>query len=499
MAGKKVIIIGAGPGGLSAGMILSQKGFDVHIYEKRDIVGGRNGFIKAGDYTFDIGPTFFLMKYVLENIFKICKKDLNDYVKLIELDPMYRLAFHDRTFIPTTNKERMINELERVFPGSSKGYLKYLEREKKKYERLIPCLEVPYGKISDYLSLRLIKALPYLDAHISLFNVLGRYFDDDILKICFTFQAKYIGMSPWEAPGLFSILSFIEHGGGVYHIEGGLNRLSHAMAKVINEYGGKIHLSKTVEKVIVEDSAARGVLLEDGTEERGDYLIINADFAYAMKNLVDEKDRKKYTDDHLKRLKYSCSTFMLYLGLDKIYDNLNHHNIFFARDYKQNVAEIVKNSVISDDPSFYVHNPSLIDKTLAPEGKSSVYVLVPIGNVSGGIDWDANSETFKEKILTLMETKAGMKDIRSHIEEIKIITPQYWLDEMDIYNGATFNLGHNMGQMLYKRPHNEFQEFGNCYLTGGGTHPGSGLPTIYESGRISSELILKKEGMDLNS
>ncbi len=497
MAKKKVIIIGAGPGGLTAGMILSRKGFDVHIYEKKDIVGGRNGFLRLGDFTFDIGPTFFLMKYVLENIFKLCGKELGDYVKVIELDPMYRLDFHDKTFIPSTGKEKMIEEIERVFPGSSGGYRKYLEKEKKKFDRLIPCLEVPYGRISDYFSARLLRAIPYLDAHVSLFDVLGRYFDDDTLKICFTFQAKYIGMSPWEAPGLFSILSFIEHGGGVYHIEGGLNRLSHAMAEVTEEFGGRIHLSRPVKKLIIEDGAAKGVMLEDGSEIRGDYVIINSDFAHSMKNLTDSKHRKKYTDSHLEKMKYSCSTFMLYLGMDRLYDSLNHHNIFFARDYKQNVAEIVKSDIISEDPSFYVHNPGLIDKTMAPEGKSSVYVLVPIGNTSGGIDWQKNEEPFKEKILGLMESRAGMNDIRKHIEQIKVITPRYWLEEMDIYNGATFNLGHNMGQMLYYRPHNEFEEFKNCYLTGGGTHPGSGLPTIYESGRISSELILKKEKMSL--
>lgn len=499
MSRKKVIIVGAGPGGLSAGMILAQKGLDVHIYEKKQIVGGRNGFIQAGEFKFDIGPTFFLMKDVLERLFQICKRELNDYIKIQELDPMYRLVFNDRTFIPTTNKERMIDEIERVFPGSSDGYLKYLEREKKKYDRLIPCLEVPYGKITDYFSTRLLKALPYLDAHLSLFDVLGKYFSDDVLKICFTFQAKYIGMSPWEAPGLFSILSFIEHGGGVFHIHGGLNELSKAMAKVVNECGGQIHLSKGIKKLIIQDSICKGVLFEDGTEERADYVIINADFAQAMQNLVEPKHRKKYTAQKLEGMKYSCSTFMLYLGLDKKYENLNHHNIFFANDYKHNVAEIVSNSVIPDDPSFYVHNPSLIDGSLAPEGKSSVYVLVPIGNTSGGIDWTANKEAFKEKMLDLLESKAGMKDVRQHIKEIRILTPDDWQNKMDIYRGATFNLGHNMGQLLYFRPHNECEEFQNCYLVGGGTHPGSGLPTIFESGRISSELILQKEGLNLNS
>ncbi len=499
MSGKKVIIIGAGPGGLSSGMILSQKGLDVHIYEKKEIVGGRNGFIQAGEYKFDIGPTFFLMKEVLERIFNLCKRNLDDYVKIYELDPMYRLVFNDRTFIPTTDKDKMIQEIERVFPGSSEGYKKYMEREKKKYERLIPCLEVPYGKLSDYFSLRLLKALPYLDVHHSLFDVLGKYFSDDVLKICFTFQAKYIGMSPWEAPGLFSILSYIEHGGGVFHIHGGLNELSKAMEKVINECGGKIHFSKSVKRLIIEDSVCKGVIFEDGTEDRADYVIVNADFAQAMKHLVEPRYRKKYTDKKLSKMKYSCSTFMLYIGLDKKYENLNHHNIFFSKDYKKNVSEIVKNDVIPEDPSFYVHNPCLIDDSLASAGKSSVYVLVPIGNTSGGIDWNTNKENFKEKLLDLLETKAGLSDIRTHIKEMRIITPDDWKNKMDVYIGATFNLGHNMGQLLYFRPHNEFEEFKNCYLVGGGTHPGSGLPTIYESGRISSELILQNEGLSLNS
>ncbi|PKL85058.1 MAG: phytoene desaturase [Ignavibacteriae bacterium HGW-Ignavibacteriae-1] len=499
MKKKKVIIVGAGPGGLVAGMILSQKGFDVHIYEKKAIVGGRNGFIQAGEFKFDLGPTFFLMKDVLERIFKICNRNLDDYVKITQLDPMYKLVFNDKTFAPTTDKERMVLEIERVFPGSSKGYLQYIEREQKKYDRLIPCLEVPYGSLTDYFSLRLLKALPYLDGHLSLFDVLGKYFDDDFLKVCFTFQAKYIGMSPWQAPGLFSILSFIEHGGGVFHVNGGLNELSKAIAKVIEECDGNIHLSKGVKKLIVENSVCKGVLLEDGSEERADYVVLNADFAHAMKNLVEPADRRKYTDKKLKKMKYSCSTFMLYLGLDKKYEKLYHHNIFFANDYKHNVDEIVSNSIIPDDPSIYVHNPSLIDDSLAPDGKSSVYVLVPIGNTSGGIDWTAKKEAFKEKILNILETKAGINDIRSHIEELRIITPDDWENQMDIYDGATFNLGHNMGQLLYFRPHNEFEEFANCYLVGGGTHPGSGLPTIYESARISSELILKKEGLNLYS
>lgn len=495
---KKVIIIGAGPGGLSAGMLLAHHDIDVQIYEKKDRIGGRNAAMHLGEYVFDLGPTFFLMKDVLEDLFQRTGRSLSAYVELRELDPMYRLRFsEDMVFYPTRDPARMAAELERVFPGSHEGYQRYLKKEKKKYEKLIPCLAMPYSTLADMLSWQFLSSIPYLDIHKSVFGVLGRYFADDHLKSAFSFQAKYLGMSPWEAPGLFSILSFIEHGGGVFHVTGGLSQLSAAMAKVIEEEGGTIHLSAPVRKVLIENGKAVGVQLEDGSEQRADDVVINADFAHAMTQLVDQQHRRKYTDQALARKEYSCSTFMLYLGVDKVYGDLEHHSIIFADDYKANIADITRNGVLSEQPSFYVQNPCVTDHTLAPEGKSTLYVLVPVPNNTSGIDWKKEAGPMRDKIITMMETRGGYHDLRSHIEVERMITPQDWEDKADVYNGAVFNLGHQLKQMLMFRPHNKFEEFKNCYLVGGGTHPGSGLPTIYQSALISSSLLLKKYGMPL--
>ncbi|MBN2144003.1 MAG: phytoene desaturase, partial [Candidatus Aureabacteria bacterium] len=378
---KKIIIIGAGPGGLAAGMLLSSKGYSVDIYEKEDRVGGRNSYFKLGDYIFDIGPTFFMMKDVLEKIFEKCGKKLESYADIIKLDPMYRLKFADgRELFPSPDKEKMKQTMEKFSKGSFDGYLKYLEKEKKKYEKLIPCLSIPYGKISDFFSTHLLTALPYLDAHTSLYGVLSRYFDDPDTRLAFTFQAKYIGMSPWTAPGTFSIISYIEHGGGIYHVRGGLNRLSHGMAEAVKESGGRIHLSMPVKKLMVANGVATAVELEDGKIEKADYIIINEDFANAMTEIVPSGDRKKWTDQKIAEKDYSCSTFMLYLGVKKEFRDVAHHSIIFARDYKKNVDEITETKVLSEDFSFYVQNASVTDKTLAPTGKSAIYVLVPVPN-----------------------------------------------------------------------------------------------------------------------
>ena len=493
---KKVIIIGAGPGGLAAGMLLASKGYDVNIFEKRDHIGGRNSLLKVGDFSFDLGPTFFLMKDILEEIFTETGRNLEDYVKLMELNPMYRLKFSDKKeFYPYSmeNNEKMREEIQRVFPGEYENYIKYIEREEKKFQSLLPCLQVPYDSFLDFLKPNFMKSLPYLDAHKSIYNVLSDYFADEDLKLSFTFQAKYIGMSPWEAPGTFSIISYLEHKFGVYHVEGGLNKLSSAMGKAIEEEGGRISFSDPVKEILFDGHKAIGVLLEDGREVFGDHIIMNADFAQGLKSLVPESLKNKYRDTRLYKKKYSCSTFMIYLGLNRIYDNLPHHNIIFAEDYKGNVEDMSKRKILSEDFSFYVQNPSVTDYTLAPQGKSALYILVPVPNNKSDIDWEKEKTDYKNKVLEALEKKGNFKGIRDCIEVEKVITPKDWETERDVYLGATFNLGHQVSQMLVFRPHNRLEGYENFYIVGGGTHPGSGLPTIYESGRIVSKIILKEK------
>jgi phytoene desaturase len=220
-----------------------------------------------------------------------------------------------------------------------------------------------------------------------------------------------------------------------------------------------------------------------------DKVIVNADFGYAMSRLFEPNKVKKYSPKKLEKKKFSCSTFMLYLGVDKIYD-APHHNIVFANNYRNNIKDIQEGR-LSEDFSFYVQNASVTDNTLAPKGKSTVYILVPTPNNRSNINWNSEESSFKEKVLNSVEERTQMKDISDHIEIEKTITPKQWEQDYNVYIGATFNLAHNLSQMLYFRPHNRYGELKNFYLVGGGTHPGSGLPTIYISGIVTSGLISK--------
>ena len=485
---KKVTVIGAGPGGLAVSMLLVAKGYEVVVYEKQSYIGGRTSRLTLGEYNFDLGPTFFMMPGILEEIFQMAGRQLQDYVQIQEINPLYTLKFKDLSFSPTRNYEEMIQEIENKFPGNGAGYDQFMKIEGEKFDRVTKLLQQPFTKITDLITRNMVSAFPKLNALDTVYGRLSNYFSDERLKWAFSFQAKYLGMSPWECPGTFTILSYLEHRFGLFHPIGGVNKLCEAMAQVIEEYGGKIHTGTGVKQVVVKEKKAVGVLLENGEMVPSDDVIINADFGHAATNLFKQRDLKKYRKENLEKKKLSCSTFMLYLGINKPL-NLPHHMILFAEDYKQNVDEMTKEMKLSEDPSIYVHNPSRLDPTLAPKGKSALYVLMPVPNLQADIDWGKEKHGVREKILSVLELEPELHDIRSHIEVEKIVTPIDWQNEMYVYKGATFSLAHNLSQMMYFRPHNKFEDVNHCFLVGGGTHPGSGLPTIFESAKISATLL----------
>lgn len=490
---KHIAIVGAGPGGLTAGMILAKRGYKVSIFEREAGVGGRNAAIAMNGYAFDTGPTFLMMTFVLREMFAEAGRSLDDYCKVVPLDPMYTLSFSDCSVKPTTDHGRMKEQIAKLFPGNESGLDRFHKREKVRYDKMYPCLKKDYSTFKEMFSAPLLRALPHLSLNRSLMGVLGDYFSVEKLRICFTFQAKYIGMSPWECPAAFAIMPFIEHTFGIDHMMGGLSKISDAMAAVVKELGGEIHCSTPVKKVTVSGRDATGVELASGDLVKADAIVVNPDFGYAMSTLFDPGVIRKWTPQKLRGKKYSCSTFMLYWGVDKVYDE-PHHHIIFADDYASNVKDIVTRSHVSEDMSVYVRNASRTDTSLAPRGHSALYILVPTPNMRGGASWDAGAtEAYRHKVLKRIMARTSMKDLDKHITCEKVITPAQWQDERHLFLGATFNLGHTLMQMLYFRPRNKFEEVGHCYLVGGGTHPGSGLPTIYESARISANLIDKYE------
>jgi phytoene desaturase len=490
---KKVVVIGAGPGGLAAAMLLRHQGYDVTVLERAASVGGRTGAIEMDGFRFDIGPTFFLYPRVLEEVFKACGRNLWDEVPMVRIDPMYQLAFESGDRLnASSNPEEMQREIAKFSDADAANLPKYLSDNADKLERFRPVLENPFQSLKDYLRPDVLASLSLLRPHISLDRDLRKYFSNAQVRQAFSFQAKYLGMSPFRCPSLFSILAYLEHEHGVWHPLGGCNAVMTRMADIAREDGVEIRLSEPVTQMLFEGDRVVGVESAEGRYD-ADAVVVNSDFAQTMLDLVPEKRRRRWNDKTIASKKYSCSTFMMYLGIEGRYDDLPHHSILLAEELGRNVDEIHDAKILSEAPSLYVQNASINDDSLAPPGDSTLYVLVPVPHETENIDWSRENGRFENFVYERLKL-LGLDDLRARVKCKKIVTPDGWRDDLNVYKGATFNLSHNLTQMLYFRPHNRFSEIPGMYLVGGGTHPGSGLPVIFESARISAKLLTEELG-----
>lgn len=499
---RRVAIIGAGPGGLAASMLLSARGAEVTVYERHARVGGRSAPIDAvtsgGNFRFDTGPTFFLYPRVLADIFAACGRDMNRHIDLIKLDPQYDLIFENGGKLRASpDYARMQEEIARLAPGDAASLPRFMADNRAKLKAFRPVLEAPFHGLRDLISPAMLRSLALLRPWQSVDGDLARYFKDERVRLAFSFQSKYLGMSPFRCPSLFTILSFMEYEYGVFHPKGGCGAVMNAMADVAREQGVQFRLSTQVTEILRRGRRATGIRTADGIKQY-DAVVVNADFAHAMTTLLPDTARPHWSDAKLARKKFSCSAFMLYLGLRGNQAELGHHSIYLAENYRRNVADIEAGRA-PVDPSFYVQNACVTEPGLAPAGHSTLYVLVPVGNLSKrATDWTSAARDYRSHILERLK-RIGLVNLESRICFEKMVTPLEWQGDLTVHEGATFNLAHSLDQMLCFRPHNRFEDVDRLYLVGGGTHPGSGLPVIFESARISCQLLAEDLGLPSTS
>ena len=486
------LVIGAGIGGIATAARLARNGYDVTVLEKNGNSGGRCNQIIRDGHRFDIGPTLFLMPEVWEETFGALGEKMNEHLDLRRIDPTYKVHFEDGLQLQlTSNLGEMQTQLERIEKTAFTGFLRYITEGSKHYKlSLEKFVGRNFYNIFEYFSLAnlpLIFQLKALDKH---YRNTGRYFKDERLKAAFTFQNMYLGLSPYDAPATYSLLQYTELAEGVWYPMGGMYAGIQALTRVAERLGVKFIYDAPVKKMNVDKGRVVSALTEDGREFSADIFVGNADLPYIYDQLLPDRAEAKKLDEKL----YTCSAIMFYWGVDKRYSQVAHHNIFLGGDYKASFDQIFEEHRLPGEPSFYVHAPARTDPDAAPEGQDTFYVLVPVGHLDARSqqDWDAMVNKARETVFARLAKEMGVTDLREHIKFEITYTPRTWQERFNLAKGAAFGLSHNFWQVGFLRPQNRHAKYKNLYFAGASTHPGTGLPIVLFSARLTTERILKE-------
>jgi len=488
---KKVLIIGAGVGGITTAIFLAQKGFSVEIYEKNANPGGRCGQMIQDGHRFDLGATILLMPSLYRQVFGALGLDMDKELETTSLEPVYKLFFGDGTdFAFTRNSEQMKFQLETLEPGSHARYESYIKEGYDFFHQSMDgLLNRNFYHLFQFINFKSIRLLIKLKTWIKHTDYVRRFFKDPRLQKTFTFQNIYVGQNPYKQPAFFSMLPAAEITEGALFPKGGMHRIVERLIEEATNSGVKFHFKESAKRIIINGNKVEGIELENGKITKADLVIANADLPYVYDKLLPDKS----IANRLKKKEYSCSAIVFHWGMDKIYPQLDHHSIFLNEPYKEGMEKIFNEKSLSTNPSFYIHAPVRTDTSAAPENEDTLSVIIPVGRIDERYeqDWQTIKQSAREAVIRRLK-EAGLTDIEEHIKFEICFMPKTFESYCNVTHGSVFgSLSHTIFQMGYFRPHNQHRKYKNLYFVGGSTHPGNGIPLILLSAKLTSEKIFK--------
>ena len=489
---KKIIIIGSGFGGLAAGVRLAAQGHEVDLFEQRDKPGGRAYVYESNGYTFDTGPTVITAPFMFYDLFELAGRKLEDYFKLVPLNPFYRIFRADGKYLDYNDNESFIlSEIEKFNPADKEGYQRFMSRTKAIFEKgFVELADKPFLHLSDML--KVAPDLIRLRSHESVYRYVSGFVQDEFLRRCFSFHPLLIGGNPFDASSIYAMIHYLEREWGIHFALGGTGSIVKGLVRLFEELGGRLHLNAPVAEILVEESKRRvkGIRLADGTIHQADAIVSNADVAFTYRNLIPARYRRVFTDRRIERMRYSMSLVVIYFGTKRRYTDtpLAHHNIILSERYRGLLDDIFNRKVLADDFSLYLHMPTKTDPSLAPEGGETFYVLSPVPHLGSGIDWAQAAKPYRDRIMQFLEERY-LPDLQANIVVEHMVDPRYYEGALSSYLGAAFSVQPILTQSAWFRPHNRSEEFDNLYFAGAGTHPGAGLPGVLSSAKIVADLI----------
>ncbi|MFX0014062.1 MAG: phytoene desaturase family protein [Promethearchaeota archaeon] len=489
---KKLIVIGAGFGGIASAIRMQAAGYNVLLLEKTNQIGGKASVFKINNYIFDAGPTAITVPHLIQELFELNNENMKDYLELIPIRPYFRIYFHDGSYFNYSTVEENFAQIKKISPEDLQGYKKMMKSIEPIFQKgFIELSDKPFD--SFFSMLKIGPPLLKLGAYRSVYSYVSKYIKNKKLRMVFSYHPLLIGGNPFKITSIYMLIQAIEKEWGVWFAKGGTGSLVQEFGKLFKRLGGEIALNSEVVKIIVSDnSSVEGVTTKDGKYYDASIVISNVPVATTYMHMIEEKYRKKNSNNRYSKATYGMSVFMIYFGTDCKYPNLHIHNILLGPNYKSLITDIFNKKRLSKEGNFsaYLYIPTQVDPTLAPGEGESCYILVPVPNQDSNIDWEHKKAQFRDHIISSIESRF-MPDLQKHIIVEKIMTPADFEKLHSDYKGAVFSLAPTFTQSAWFRPHNKSEDIKGLYLVGAGTHPGGGIPGVLTSAKITSNQILQ--------
>jgi phytoene desaturase len=472
--GRTVVVVGAGVGGLASAIRLAHAGYRVTVVEKSSMPGGRNGRWISEGFTFDTGPSLLMMTEYWEKLFSDVGRKFSDYLNVVQLIPNYRVHWPDGTRLELTPEiNKYLAELETVEPGCGPRVLEYLAKASAMYQSGLKFISRNMTSVADMLQPGQLGALSSLGALGDLQKMVGKYVKDEKLKQVLSFQALYLGISPYDALAIYSLLPYTELGGGLHYPMGGMHELPRALERLGRELGIEFVYDAPVASLEKQNGRISAVVTGDGRRFVGDTVLVNADLPYAYRHLLGEDY------PNIEKKKFACSVVLMYIGVNREYPDLLHHNFLVSQDMEATCRRLFDENRMPDDSPIYLVATSRTDKTQAPPGCENLFVLTLApsqpADPAKRIDWSVEGPKVEASLLERME-RTWMPGLRESIVTKKLVTPDDFTANYGNLRGEAFGLNHNLLQIGAFRPQNRHASYKNLFFVGQSTHPGCGLP-----------------------
>jgi 1-hydroxy-2-isopentenylcarotenoid 3,4-desaturase len=483
-----VIIIGAGIGGLAAANLLQKAGFSVHVYEKNDQLGGRAGQKKVNGFTFDTGPSWYLMPKVFEQYLSLFGLSAQELLNLKRLTPAYKVFYESRAPLTITGElARDSATFEAVEPGAGEALQRYVSEGDEIYQlALRHFLYTNYDGLGGLMNRDILRGAPRLLRLLTqpIHQRVAQFVGTKALQQILEYPMVFLGSSPFQAPAMYSLMSALDFNEGVFYPERGIYDIITQLRHIGDELGVTYHLNSEVSAITHEGQRATGIMLKDGSTIAADSVISNADLHFTETSLVDPTVQT-YPERYWQKKQSGISALLLYVGVKGELPALEHHNLFFVDDWQDNFAAIYDRREVPEHASLYVCKPTASDPSLAPAGHENIFMLLPLPtDVALTTD---EREALADRCLAQLGVMAG-EDVSERIVYKESFGPADFEQQFHAWEGTALGASHTLKQSALWRTPNKSGKLANLFYVGGNTLPGIGLPMCL----ISAELVYKR-------